>query len=149
MCNFIPLRNFLISLGILAGFAATSAMFAMLWQKNGGFPLVTTISFSAAATWALSALMVLYFTMSALTTFCTCAARVAACAAACSAIRPLLLTLTGLLVALFAGCTVEAGDWTGLDWEIWGGLILASSGTLVIIGTIAYYGASLGRCQGP
>src|SRR5262245_29274325 len=95
MCNFIPVRNWLITLGILVGFAATSAIFAMLWQRHGGLPIVTTISYAAASTWALAALGALYATTSALTMFCNCAGRVAACASACASIRPLLTALMG------------------------------------------------------
>ena len=148
MCDFTSLRNLLISLGVLSGLAASSAVFAMVWQSHGGYPIVTTISYSAAATWALAALIVLGFALSALGTFCACASKVAACASACSSIRPVLLTLLGCLVALVAGCLVEAGDWADLGWALWVGIILAASGATVLTGTVGFYGSKLGSCQG-
>ncbi len=147
-CNFSPLRNLLVSLGVLTGFAASSAVFAMVWQSHGGYPIVTTISYSAAATWALAALVVLGFALSALGTFCACASGMAACASACSSIRPVLLTLLGCLAALIGGCLVEAGDWADLGSAIWIGITLAASGATVLIGTVGFYGSKLSSCQG-
>jgi hypothetical protein len=149
MCNFIPVRNWLITLGILAGFAGTSAVFAMLWQKNGGFPLVTTISYSAAATWAAGALTAWYFTTSALTTFCTCAGRVSACAAACASLRIFLTILMIDLYALCGLCAVEAGDWAGLEWYLWPPIILAASAALMVTGMVGFYGNALRTCGAP
>jgi len=149
MCNFIPLRNLLIALGILAGFAASSAMFALMWERFGGFPLVTAISYTAAATWAFAALVVLAFAMSALTTFCTCASAIPACAAACASEGPYLRTLLGFLVALAAVCGVLAGDLLELGWPLRLGVVVAAVGVTGIMVMIGLYASRLGACQGP
>jgi hypothetical protein len=149
MCNFIPVRNWLIALGIFAGFAASSAYFAMIWQKSGGFPIVTSISYSAAGSWAVSALITMAFTFGALATFCTCAAAVPACAAACTAIRTALTALMVALIALIAGCIVGAADWADLGEYIFIWVSLAASAVAIAMGTVAFYGSRLGSCGAP
>ena len=149
MCNFIPVRNWLIALGIFVGFAVSSAYFAMLWQKSGGFPLVTTISYSATGTWCASALITAAFTFGALASFCTCAAAVPACAAGCTSIRTALTALTVALVVLMVGCIVAAGDWADVGEYLWIWVSLAASTAAIAMGTVAYFGSRLGSCGAP
>jgi hypothetical protein len=149
MCNFIPLRDALTALGILAGLAATSAVFAFLWASHGGIPFVTTISFSMAATWCLAALITLYFAMKALTTFCNCASKVTACAMACSVVRPALFALIAALTVTLALCFVAAGDPTAV-YESTGaivGLLVAACAILGIVGLMGIYASRLSSCQ--
>lgn len=147
MCNFIPVRNLLIAVGILGGFAVTSLLFALMWERFGGLPLVTAISYSAASTWALSTAILLGFALNALGTFCTCAAAIPACAAACGSMTTLLRSLLGLMFALFAACAVLAGDFLELGFALRFAAIFAMATASVLLVTMGIYASRLGSCQ--
>jgi hypothetical protein len=149
MCNFIPVRNLLISLGILASLAGSSAIFALMWERFGGYPPVTVISYAAASSWAIAAFVVYTFALDALTTFCTCAAAVPACSAACSFLTPLLRMLSVFLFALFALCAVLSGDILQLGWPLRAAVAVAAVAVLVLTGMVGIWASKLGACQGP
>jgi hypothetical protein len=147
MCNYIPVRNLLIALGILGGLAVSSTVFALWWERFGGYPLVTAISYSAASSWALAAAVVLGFALNALTTFCTCAAGIPACAAACGSMTTLLRSLLGLLFALFALCAILAGDFLELGFALRLAAMVALSTASVLLVSMGIYSSRLGACQ--
>jgi hypothetical protein len=149
MCNFIPVRNFLITLGILAGFAGSSAIFALMWERFGGYPPVAVISYTAAATWAISAVLVSTFALNALTTFCTCAAAIPACASACGFLTALVRLLSVCLVSLFALCAVLAGDILELGWPLRLAVTAFAAAVVVLTAFVAIWASRLGACQGP
>jgi hypothetical protein len=149
MCNFIPVRNLLIAVGIIGGFAVTSVVFALMWERFGGLPLVTSISYSAASSWALATAVLLGFALNALTTFCTCAAAVPACTADCSSMATLLRSLLGLMFALFALCAVLAGDILELGFALRFAAMVAMASASVALVTMGIYASRLGSCQGP
>jgi len=113
-CDWVAIRNLTITLGILTGFATSSAIFALNWHHwapEGPWNiLVTKISYSAAATWALSALVILGILMAVASSFCSCSASSSACVTFCGFLTAALRTLLGALVGLFALCTVAAAD---------------------------------------
>ena len=149
MCNFIPVRNLLIALGILAVLAGSSAIFALMWERFSGYPPVTVISYSAAASWAIAAFVLYTFALDALTTFCNCAAAIPACAAVCSFLTALVRIQGVLLLALFALSAVLAGDILELEWPLRVAVLAAAGAVVTLTVYIGIWGSKLGACQGP
>jgi hypothetical protein len=149
MCNFIPVRNFLIALGILAGLAGSSAIFALMWERFGGYPPVAVISYAAASSWAIAAALLCKFALDALTIFCNCAAAIPACASACGFLTALLRILGVLLLALFAVCAVLSGDILELEWPLRLAVLAAAVAVMTLTVTVGIWGSKLGACQGP
>jgi hypothetical protein len=149
MCNFIPVRNLLIALGILAGLAASSAIFALMWERFGGYPPVAVISYAAASSWAIAAVVLYMFALNALTTFCTCAAAIPACAAACGFLTAVLRVLGVSLLALFALCAVLSGDILELGWPLRAAMLVAAVTVTVLMVYVGIWASKLGACQGP
>jgi len=153
-CDWVAIRNLAITVGILAGFATSSSIFALEWERwapDGPWkPIVSKISWSAAATWALSAMVFLLVMMSTLSSFCSCASRISACAAACASLTVALRLLLAGLIALFALCTaaafdLELGPENVVFLAAWGAAFVACiSG----VGAMAIFADAIIRCQG-
>lgn len=98
MCSIIALRNRLIALGVLIGWAVSSAWFAYAWS---GYPIVSAVSYGVVMTAALAALVAIGFVITAAVSFCTCVAGVSSCGTACSSITPALYAVIVVLMVLF------------------------------------------------
>jgi len=149
MCDFSALSGFLTSLGLFAGFAATSAVFALMWARFGDYPPVVSICFSFAAAWALSAGIMVVLAKSAMTTFCACASRVATCSSACDNLKSLLIALM-VSLAILLGTSLAMGAEPLLLSEqpaLVVALILSAAATSVGVGLLGYVGSKLSTCQ--
>jgi hypothetical protein len=151
-CDWVAIRNLTITLGILTGFAASSAVFAINWHRWApGGPwntLVTKISFTAAATWALSALVMLGVLMAVAGSFCSCSASIPACATACSLLTASMRTLLGGMIGLFAICTVATADdelWDNINFVA--GLFLVAGVCAAAMASVAIAAALISSCQ--
>lgn len=151
-CDWVAIRNLTITLGIFTGFATTSALFALNWHHWApGGPwntFVTKISYSAAATWALTASVFVGILMIAASSFCSCSAAISACATFCGLLTIAMRSLLGGMIGLFALCTVAAAD----D-ELWDnpafmfGLLAAFAVCVTAMATIAITAAEIATCQ--
>jgi hypothetical protein len=70
MCNYLPVRNWLIGLGIMVAAAVASALVAGVLSKALPAPLVwiAAICFFAAASWAAAGLAMALFAKNAMAT---------------------------------------------------------------------------------
>jgi hypothetical protein len=148
MCDFTPVRNWLIAVGVLIGGAVSSAMFGWAWSyaKVPWGAIVSSIGFWAALTWGTAAMAALGFGFKgALDTFCACTASKPICAAACAdanaAYGGLMLALFGFN-ALSFGCAAYGAPTPLL-------ILLAVSIAAVLAGSIALTlaAAKLSSCQ--
>jgi len=153
-CDWVAIRNLAVTVGILTGFATSSAIFVFNWERwapDGPWKtLVSKISWSAASTWALSALVTLAILMATAASFCSCASRIPACAAACASLTVAMRVLMGGLIALFALCTAASADLElDVNNPIFVTAVLAAivvcAGGLV---TLGIYAGDIARCQG-
>ncbi|MFO0691721.1 MAG: hypothetical protein U0900_23705 [Myxococcota bacterium] len=151
-CDWVAIRNLVVSLSFFVGFATTSAMFAWLWNRYApGGPwrtIVAKISYSAAATWCATALVLLAILMSTLRSYCACTAAIAACATACSQLTPWLPLLLGALFVLAALCFVAIFDVAFNEtpaFEVAHGLAVGAVVALMI--TLALFAAPVVSCQ--
>ena len=151
-CDWVAIRNLAITIGILTGFATTSAIFALNWHRwapaGPWNNIITKVSFTFTATWAASAAVMVGIMMVFAGSFCSCSAKIPACAAACASLTIAMRALLGLLLALFGLCSVAT-----VDDELWDngvfvvGLIAlaaACAGAMAGLGIVA---AQIATCQ--
>jgi uncharacterized membrane protein YjjB (DUF3815 family) len=116
MGHYIPLRNWMVALGIAIGLAISSAVLGLVQLRWGPWHVVGLINLAAAGVWGIVALVLLCFAIGALRRFC---ARTA-CTAECTSLFAALFPLIPVLCVLAALCTIEAGD----PGAVWGNTTL-------------------------
>lgn len=145
MCNFVPLRNWLIALAIATGWAVSSGWFAYAWND---YPFVGAISWSITLTAAIATSVCLVGALTAASTFCACVAAISACTTACSSISSALLfvwaPVAGLIVAAGGALGYGATKSTLLVAMF---LVTAAFAAMTIY--IASLAITLGSCQAP
>lgn len=147
MCNFTPVRNWVIAVGVLLGLAVSSAVFGFV-MSQGKLPwtqIISTISYWAAVTWCTAGGITCFGLNSAVDTYCTCAKDRGTCTKAC---RDFQLAFWGIASAFLALWVVSMALATGVSdpgslLVFWGVIIGASlAGIGLVIASI-----SLGSCQ--
>lgn len=143
MCDFSPVRNWMIALGILIGFAVSSAFFALGWA-NSPWPLllISIISFGIAATGCAVAIGLIRLALDAVELYCKCKGR--ACAGPCSLLPKWMMTimvgLAGLCIASVLGATVPG------NIAIEPAVLIAGLLILVFTGIAAFAVLDLSKC---
>ena len=143
MCNFVPVRNWLIGLALMLSLALSSAWFAYVWFGT----YVGAISFTFAAAWCVAAGVFVGYAGAAAARFCTCVTAVKACTVACSQIVP---AIYAALIPLFVlGATCVAGAF-GINFAQVFPLLFWTSGALGVATVyVGYLASVLGSCQSP
>jgi hypothetical protein len=138
MCDFNPVRNWLIAALVALGGAVSSVIFGLVW------PLFAPGAFWAAAGWCALTIGFVLAADSALRAFCACASGSSACTGPCSTLRTLMTMLITAMIVAAAVCIATAVQ----GYNPWlGGLFLVDAFivTGIAIAIIAYL-VSLASC---
>jgi hypothetical protein len=141
MCDSSSVRNWLIGLGALTGWAISSAWFAYAWR---GYPIVALISTAITFIACVAAFVALGVTLNMLSTFCSCASGSSLCKEPCDMLQGLIFATIAPLVALIAPTAQGIIAETSLVI-----LYLATAAFASLTAGIAIYYSRLATCQAP
>lgn len=146
MCDFSPVRNWLIAFFSLVAAAVSSAVFAWAWSTSGTpwGQIISTVSYWAAFGWCLGALFALSSLSDALRAFCECAAANSICADACKRLTVALFTLAATLMILLAASGASA---TGVGFAAQIALLIGITGATVASTIVFAVALDLASCQ--
>lgn len=140
MCDFSPVRNWLIAMMVALGGAISSVILGV------AYPLIAAACFWAAFGWAAGALGFGIAASLALDTFCKCASNSPACVSTCGTMKSLM---SALIPTLFVGMAMTgalAFSGAPVNWML---AVLAAAGILALglAATLLGLLVDLGKCQ--
>ena len=148
MCNYVPVRNWLIALSIIAAAAISSAILAGVLENTLPPPLVwiAAICFAAAASWAAAGFAMSLFASKALDTFCACIAESgkAACVEQCRLAKLVFALIVFFFLSLGAICLIAS--FMGGKPYVWH-LAIAGAGLVAAISAAFWFGGAAQSCQ--
>jgi hypothetical protein len=148
MCNFIPVRNWLIAVSVIAAAAIWSAILAGILENTLPPPLVwiAAICFAAAASWAAAGVALALLGSKVLDAYCACIAESgkSACAQQCRLAKLAFALIVFFLLGLGAICLIAS--FMGGKLYVWH-LAIAGTGLVAAIGAASWFGGATQSCQ--
>jgi len=147
MCDFTPVRNWLLVLLTLFLAALSSVIFALIFV-NSPWPAISWTSFLAAAIWAGAATSI-YMAQArpAVDAFCACVSSRPACATPCDQLKQSLAFAN--LVALLVAAVCAINLFTPIDGVRAIALVILVTAGVAAIFVCLGFAVTLGSCQSP